>query len=187
MTQGILLAAGQSSRYGSLKLLAPLDDGRPMIMHSIDNMSKALEKVLVVVNNKHRELIGLLQTHDIHFFISPRSLLGMGNSIADAVQYTRSATGWIIAPGDMPYIKPETFSIVQTCLQQGRKICAPCFNNRRGHPVGFDRQYAEQLMQLDGDRGARTIITQNKTDTTLLEVKDDGVLQDIDYPDDIKC
>jgi molybdenum cofactor cytidylyltransferase len=61
----------------------------------------------------------------------------------------------------------------------------PAFQGERGHPVGFGRRFAAQLLALDGDAGARDIISAHKNELTLVECGDPGVLQDVDRREDL--
>ena len=45
---------------------------------------------------------------------------GMGDSIAAAVRVTRDAAGWLVLPGDLPLVRPDTLQRVAQALE-------PCF------------------------------------------------------------
>src|SRR5512140_947872 len=61
---------------------------------------------------------------------------GMGDSIAAAVRLTRDAAGWLVLPGDLPLVQPQTLRAVAAALAQ-HAIVVPHFHGQRGHPVGF--------------------------------------------------
>lgn len=187
MTQvtGILLAAGYGQRFGSNKLLHPLGDGTPLILHSVRALKAALEHTVVVVNARHREVIALLKREGVSMVIN-QSSTGTGKSIACGVQASRRADGWVIALGDMPLLSIPTIQSVAEGIRSRNAICAPAYGNRRGHPVGFGKAYAKELMQLNDDEGARHIIAANRDCLELIETADAGVITDIDYPQDIQ-
>jgi 2-C-methyl-D-erythritol 4-phosphate cytidylyltransferase len=58
MNIGVILAAGKSTRFDSeiSKQLYPID-GKPMIQHSIDLLSKNLDKVIIVTNSECKDKI----------------------------------------------------------------------------------------------------------------------------------
>ena len=58
MNIGVILAAGRSSRFDSTipKQLYPIDD-KPIVQHSIDLLSKYLDKVIIVTNSECRDKI----------------------------------------------------------------------------------------------------------------------------------
>ena len=70
-------------------------------------------------------------------------------------------------------------------LKEGVGIIAPVYDNQRGHPVGFNNDYLEELIALDQDLGARNIIAKHKDQLELLAIDDEGVIRDIDYSEDV--
>ena len=86
----------------------------------------------------------------------------------------------IIALADMPCIPETVIQVVATGLQQGSDIIAPVYKKLRGHPVGFSARYAQALMQLHSDVGARSIIRENSDSLELIGTTEKGVIIDID-------
>jgi molybdenum cofactor cytidylyltransferase len=85
----------------------------------------------------------------------------------------------------MPNVSGETVDQVADALRKGAPIAAPFFEGRRGHPVGFGHAFAEQLMALDGDVGARNILLRHSNNLVRIETNDSGILLDIDTPRDL--
>ncbi len=183
---GILLAAGQSKRFGHAdKLLQPLSNGLPLITQTVRTMLTVLDTVMVVVPPEHEALAKLLNDEAVHLTINPEAIIGMGNSLACGVTATSDALGWIICLADMPWIQATTLNKVMTALQDGHALVAPRYQNLRGHPVGFGREYRETLMNLQGDVGARSVVKQHKAQLQYLDVNDPGILLDVDTPADL--
>lgn len=182
---GILLAAGYGQRFGSNKLLHPMADGNPLILHSVRALKAALPHTVVVVNARHREVINLLKKEGVSIVLN-HSSAGMGRSIACGVQASRRSDGWVIALGDMPLLSVAIIQAVAECIRSRKTICAPAYHSRRGHPVGFGKAYAKELMLLNDDEGARHIIEANRDCLELIETEEPGVITDIDYPQDIQ-
>jgi molybdenum cofactor cytidylyltransferase len=187
---GVLLAAGQSQRFGSNKLLQPITDNTPMLLLCAEKLSQVLPGSIVVIN---RELIGLqgqLEQLGLHVVVNEQSQQGMGSSIACAVRASETlkpdAAGWLILLADMPYIETHTLEQLVSRLEQGAGLVAPTYRQQRGHPVGFSQMYKHDLRVLNGDTGARDILKKNHTELYLLPVDDEGILIDIDRPDDIR-
>ena len=86
---------------------------------------------------------------------------------------------------DMPAIKPETLLTVAKALRRDN-IVAPSFAGKRGHPVGFGRDFFREFSALRGDEGAKTIVVAHIDKLELVDVEDKGVLQDIDVPEDLQ-
>ena len=72
-----------------------------------------------------------------------------------------------------------------TALRDGAPMAAAAIGGRRGHPVGFAATYADALMALDGDRGARDVVAAAGSALCEVEVDDDGTVRDIDVPADL--
>ena len=62
MTGGIVLAAGQSERFGSRKLLEPLD-GLPLVCHSVLGCLSATEQTWIVVEQDDTRLGEAIASH----------------------------------------------------------------------------------------------------------------------------
>ena len=187
---GILLAAGYSRRFGADKLLALLPGGTPVAIAAAralrDGMTLALgerAQTIAVVRPEQKELAKLLDREGITALVSDAARRGMGTSLAAAVTATADAPGWVVALADMPFLKPETVAEVARALAAGNKIAAPAVNGRRGHPVGFAASFGAVLGTLDGDEGARRLLTENEV--TLIACDDAGILRDVDVPEDL--
>lgn len=183
---GILLAAGLGRRFGSNKLLHPLGDGIPLVLHSVRTLQTVLPDTLVVVNAQDHGTIALLESEGLNMVLNHSAGAGMGTSIASGVRARQSAEGWVIAMADMPCLRQKTIRAVAAGLQNPSSICAPSYEGQRGHPVGFGCGYADALMELSADEGARHIISANWERLELFETSDQGVIIDIDHRKDLE-
>jgi molybdenum cofactor cytidylyltransferase len=91
----------------------------------------------------------------------------------------------VIALADMPYLNASTIRSVAAGIRDRNSICAPLYGNQRGHPVGFGNAYAEGLLHLSGNEGARRLIAANRDCLELIATQDSGTVSDIDYPQDL--
>jgi len=57
---------------------------------------------------------------------------------------------------------------------------------KRGHPVGFGRSYLAELLTLQGDEGARSIIARHPGELEIVECDDSAILRDIDTAADLE-
>jgi len=67
----------------------------------------------------------------------------------------------------------------------GATIAAPCWQGRRGHPVGFSQALGPELAALSGDEGAKILIQTYLEQLHIIDCDDSGILRDIDKPDDL--
>ena len=183
---GILLAAGSGSRFGSDKLLHPLTDSTPLALAAARRLRPACDRVLAVLRPGSDALAERLAAEGFERVVSAASLHGMGHSLAAGVRAAPDAAGWLIALADMPFIAPASYDCVATALRAGSSIVVPEYRGRRGHPVGFARQWGAQLARLTGDEGARRIVTAFPDAVVRCEVDDPGIVRDVDRATDLK-
>lgn len=183
MIQGILLAAGRSSRFGADKLLQPMPDGTPVAMAAAHALVTALPGALAVVNEDAAELAQRLKALGLRVSVCPEADQGMGTSLAWGVAQAPEADGWLIALADMPYIAPGTIRLVAQAVVRPDSIAAPFYLGQRGHPVAFGAAYRDALVSLRGEEGARSLL-EGRT-LAAVECSDSGILRDIDTPEDI--
>ena len=179
---GILLAAGQGTRFGANKLLFPLADGTPMAVACASTLHSVLAHCIAVVDDAHGDVAHLLAAAGLQVIANPRAREGMGTSIACGVAASPAAGGWVIALADMPRVPAHVIRQVAGGLAQGADLVAPVWRGQRGHPVGFAARHAPALLALHADRGARDIIAAHRDTLQLIDTQDRGVIMDIDTP-----
>ena len=183
---GILLAAGQSRRFGSNKLLHPVQ-ATPMLMVSAKKLVNELPDSVVVISDALQQYQSQLEQLGLRVVVNEQAEQGMGGSIACGVDASQYASGWVIALADMPYIRQDTIRLLTQRLKNGAAIVAPLYQQQRGHPAGFSQQFKQELLALDQDTGARQIIARHQQQLELLAIDDIGVISDIDEPNDIRA
>jgi molybdenum cofactor cytidylyltransferase len=172
---GILLAAGNSSRFGADKLLFPLPDGTPVVVQAARRLRSVIPDLWAVLRPEQEAVASLLQAEGLTLVHCPQAARGMGESLACGVRATAT----------MPFVRPGTARAVAERIAAGAVLAAPVFQGRRGHPVGFGPPLGASLSSLSGDIGARTLLEQEKDRLELIPVDDPGVLVDIDTPADL--
>jgi molybdenum cofactor cytidylyltransferase len=184
---GILLAAGRGRRFDPAgarnKLLAQLPRGEPVVVASARNMLAALPRVIAVVPSAGpvADALGAL---GCEVTICKDAGKGMGVSLVHALRHSLPGSqAWIVALGDMPFVQPSTIRSLAAALASGVAIAAPALQGRRGNPVAFSAACLPELLALQGDEGARRILTSRPV--ALVEVLDPGIFHDIDTPADL--
>ncbi len=184
MICGILLAAGSSVRFGSPKLLQALDEKNSIAQRSALHLQQAIANLLVVVRPDDARLIQQMQDINIPYVLCSQATNGMSASIACGIKHSMDASGWIIALADMPLVQTSTIRQIAQALESN-SIVAPYYHGQRGNPVGFSAQYRQALLNLEGDKGARDLLTTNEDHIYRIITEDAGVVQDIDTADDM--
>jgi molybdenum cofactor cytidylyltransferase len=185
---GILLAAGRGQRFGGGKLPTKLGTGKTILETSAGAMRAAIDDVTMVVRDD-AELVALAERIsgelDVRLLINPRADEGMATSIVAGVEATSTAAGWLIALADMPFVLPSTVRDIAEQVRSPASIIVPAHQGKRGHPVGFGRDYFDRLITLTGDAGARSVVQTFAAEVQVLSVDDAGVLIDIDTQADL--
>ncbi|GAB3415662.1 nucleotidyltransferase family protein [Massilia agilis] len=185
---GILLAAGRGSRFDPSgarnKLLELLPCGEPVVARSARHLLAAMPRVVAVVGPHSGDVVHVLRTLGCEVIICDEAGQGMAASLVHAIRHSLpDAQAWIVALGDMPFVRPATIEALGAALSSGADIAAPVFKGRRGNPVGFSQTHLAALLALQGDQGARAILQANPV--TQVEVDDPGVVEDIDEQADL--
>lgn len=161
----IVLASGKGERFmasgGNAHKLKALLAGKPVLQHTMDTV----------------------RSSGLPWHLEEGNHPGMGDSIAAAVRATANACGWLILPGDLPLIQSATLLQVAASLQQ-HTVVLPQYKGQRGHPVGFGLGCRAALLQLQGDKGAASVLKQFCVHD--LVVHDVGAITDIDTVEDLQ-
>jgi molybdenum cofactor cytidylyltransferase len=183
----LVLAAGKARRFGGDKLLYPLADNRCLLDRCIGNLQAARIDFSVVVSADNHAVQQHCHNGGYECVVHPNAERGMGSSIACGVKSQAKNNAWLILPADMPAVAATTITAVATALQHGKHIVAPRYQQQQGHPVGFSSLLYEELIQLDGDHGARAILQAHPELLQLIDVTDPGILLDVDTPEALQA
>lgn len=165
--------------------MAPLPDGRPMILHAAQSLVPAVDEVVCVIRSDDHALQYVCEAEGLTVVHCPDAHQGMSASLKAGILARPNAQGWLIALGDMPLIKTTTCQQVVRTFQEQNKIVVPSYQGKRGHPVAFPNQYREALLVLTGDRGAKSVLRQYADEVVELVVEDAGVCWDVDTKDEL--
>lgn len=144
------------------------------------NLSSVVDCVIVVVRSDADTLADQVERQGLNITRCDAAAEGMSHSLKTGILETSGASGWIIALADMPFIQAKTIHSVLEQLRKGASIAAPYYNGRRGHPVGFGRQYLAELRSLGGDRGAWSILNRHPAQIHKIDCNDPAIHIDVD-------
>lgn len=184
----ILLAAGNSRRFGENKLLHKIY-GKPMYQYILDyanelKLEGKLDHVVVVTQydeigndiKESKNTISVVKNENPEHGISHSIALGLER----LQQISAKSEACLFAVCDQPYLKKETLAgFIEESKQskQGIAICA-C-GTRMGNPVIFCHNYYGELAQIKGDKGGKQVVMHHLDDTFFYQVPE-VELEDID-------
>lgn len=183
----VVLAAGRSSRMGTLnKLLAPLD-GKPMLCHVVEAaLAAGLADVVVVTGHMREQVEAALRGLPVRFVHNPDYREGLASSLkAGVAALSRDIDGAFIILGDMPRIRADHLRRLADAFDPaaGRSIVVPVHGGRRGNPVLWGRAFFVTFEGLEGDTGARHLIGQFPEAVAEVDIPDAAIFLDVDTPE----
>jgi molybdenum cofactor cytidylyltransferase len=184
---GIILAAGESKRFGEPKQL--LDwKGQPFVRAVAKTALEAgLSPVVVVTGANAASVESAVKDLNITVINNEDWKSGQGSSIKAGINAFNSNShskpgGVIFLLADQPQV---TTSILRALIEKHAEglypVVAPMVMDQRANPVLFDRATFADLMALEGDVGGRAIFHKHRVE--YLPWHDDRLLLDVDTPE----
>lgn len=185
---GVLLAAGRSTRFGEENKLTTTVADEPMVARAARTLARSsVRSVVVVLGHEADAVREALSGFDVEFVVNDAYREGQGTSVAAGARALRErdAEAGVFALGDMPTIDPSSVDALIAAYQDGAgSALAAAYRGRRGNPVLFDSRYFSALSESDGDVGGRDVLV-NADDAALVETGDPGVRRDVDTQSDL--
>jgi len=183
----VVLASGRSTRMGRANKLLEKFRDRTLVRHVAEAaLGSSATKTIVVTGHQEELVRAALDDLPVEFAANPNFANGLSTSLATGISIlTGELDGAIILLGDMPLITPELIDqlIAAFAPHDGRSICVPYRNGRRGNPVLWGSAFFPELAQLSGDTGARHIIAENADAIAEVDVATDAIFADVDTPE----
>src|SRR5690606_3479189 len=192
--EAVVLAAGAGRRFGGGKLLAPYAGGALLDGALAAAFAARARSVAVVTGDRAEEVAAAArafaeragQAKRLKLLFAPRHAEGMGCSLAAAAEaLPADAAGVFVFLGDMPRVPHDLAARLAEALHGGADAAAPVAGGRRANPVLLGARLLPALRELSGDQGARAILAGLGERLALVEVEDEGVLFDVDRPEQL--
>ena len=208
----IMLAAGNSRRFGANKLLYEID-GIPMYRHVLEQLDDTKKKIensyseysdIVQSNNLYRNNITAkiicniivitqydaiaeaVKTKEIQVLYNPHPEDGISSSVKIGLNASLDADAVLFTVSDQPWLTSETIcELIHVFLNTSKGIACVSCQGKMGNPCIFDRKYYNELLSLEGDKGGKKVIMKHLDDTQIYEIEAGRELEDIDYYESI--
>jgi molybdenum cofactor cytidylyltransferase len=183
----IVLAAGRSTRMGAAnKLLADVD-GKPMLRHSVEAaLASRARPVLVVTGHQADEVRAALTGLDVAFVANPDFATGLSSTLKAGIRgLPETADAALVLLGDMPRIETAHLEamIAASATDAASVIVVPVHQGRRGNPVLWPSDLFAEMLALEGDVGARSLMARHAQRVREIELGTDAIFMDVDTPD----
>jgi CTP:molybdopterin cytidylyltransferase MocA len=187
---GVLLAAGEGSRFGQPKALVELN-GQTLAERGVGLLrAGGADPILVVTGAVPLELDGTLTVDN------PQWRTGMGSSLRAALHaLTEAGRGPDIGPdigavvvalADQPLVGAEAVARLIAAYRGGASVAVAAYHGQPRNPVLLAREHWPEVIETaTGDQGARTFLRTRPELVTLVECGDTGRPDDIDTPADL--
>jgi molybdenum cofactor cytidylyltransferase len=182
----IILAAGRSTRMGTVNKLTIAIEGKPMVRAAAEAALASQARPAIVVTGHQRENVeAALKDLPLRFVHNPDFAEGLSTSMkAGLAALPADSDGVVVLLGDMPRIAAAEIDKLIAAFNpvEGRAIVVPTRKGQRGNPVLLGKQLFLELARVEGDSGARAVIAAHPDLVAEVEMDNDGVLTDIDTP-----
>jgi molybdenum cofactor cytidylyltransferase len=183
----VVLAAGRSMRMGKRNKLLEVVAGRSMIQHAVTAAEQSRVATITVVTGHEADRVTKeLAGHDVAFVHNPNYADGLATSLVVGLNaLPDDCDGAIVLLGDMPGVSAQVIDRLLAAFapEDGRGICVPTSDGRRGNPILWARRYFADMKNLKGDVGAKSLLGVHSEDIAEVPIDTGDVLTDIDTPE----
>jgi len=186
MISGVVLAAGESKRFGRTKQLALLE-GKSLVQHAIDALVDAGMGEVVIVTGHDADAV------EASLAMPPRGRVvrnsayrdGQASSLSTALHaLDDSSEAAVVLMADQPGIGADTVrAIVEEFLATRKQVVRVAYRNGPG-PALLSREIYGQAAHLFGDVGARELIASHPEWVEEVPIDEDAP-RDVDNPQDL--
>ena len=151
---GLVLAAGEGSRFGATKQLAPLA-GRPLLEHALASVA-ALSPRVVVLGHAADEILAAVDLQGAEPAVCEGWREGQAASLRCGVAALGDVDAAVVVLGDQPRITAE--AVARVAAAAGAGAARASYAGRPGHPVLLGRALLDRVGELRGDVGFRDLL-----------------------------
>lgn len=167
---------------GSHKLLLPVA-GEPMVRRTTRIALERCSPLIVVTGNGREAVEKALEGLDgILPVFNPEWEAGrVGSAIRGIESLPAGCHGFFLHHADMPFVSEAAFGSLEEAMGGDLALVAGR-SGKPGHPVYFPSSYIPAIFGLAGGESLKRVL--DDKGGIIIETGCDGVLEDIDSPDD---
>ncbi len=187
----LVLAAGRSTRMGAVNKLIAEIGGKPLVRIAAEQaLASRAAPVIVVTGHQRAEVEAALDGLPVRLVHNPDYADGLGTSLkAGIAAVPADADGAVVCLGDMPQVDAALIDKLIAAFDPERSalVVVPSIDGRRGNPVLWSRRFFPDLMQIQGDIGARHLIGNYAEAVVEVPLKGAAALTDVDTPESLSA
>jgi molybdenum cofactor cytidylyltransferase len=185
----VVLAAGRSTRMGAVNKLIAEIGGKPLVRIAAEQaLASRASPVIVVTGHQREKVESALDGLPVRLVHNPDYADGLGTSLkAGIAAVPEDADAAIVCLGDMPQVDSALIDKLLAAFdpEKGALVVTPSIDGRRGNPVVWSRRFFNDLMQIQGDIGARHLIGNYAEAVVEVPVASEAALIDVDTPESL--
>ena len=183
---GILLAAGESKRFGSDKLLYRLKCGDQIGIKAAKKLKQFVDDTKIVLPKENKSREKKFRSLNFDILKNTKDQAELSLSLKTGLSAIQNFDYCIIALADMPFISKDTYShMIKLLCSKSFDLVAPSFKNRRGHPVGISSTVIEHFLEVNQKVLIKEYFKKAQFSKCIFPTDDPGIICDIDYPKDL--
>jgi len=185
----VVLAAGRSTRMGALNKLTADVGGKPLVRRAAEQaLASRAAPVIVVTGHERDKVEAALAGLRVTFVHNANFADGLGTSLKTGIAAVPAeADAAIVCLGDMPQVDAALIDKLIAAFDpvRGALVVLPSIDGQRGNPVLWSRRFFPELMNVQGDIGARNLIASYAEAVTEVPVAGTAALTDVDTPESL--
>jgi len=186
---GIILSAGLSGRMNAFKPLLTLKSGNTFIQTIFEKLSSVCDKIIVVTGFKSNEieenLNSIEQKDKLRFVFNKNYKSGMFTSLQTCLSEAKSQ--WYLYHFvDQPSLPISFYSDFIQQIDDQLNWIQPTYSNRKGHPILFDYQVRELILQSSENKTLRDVAKDKSINKKFWECGTDLIFEDVDSPEEYR-
>ncbi|MEK3854717.1 nucleotidyltransferase family protein [Cytobacillus sp. FSL H8-0458] len=184
----ILLAAGQSSRMGTLKGLLPWN-GMTLFEHQLNTLRKSVfTEIVVVLGFEAEKFLSIAKKYSAKLIINEEFQDGKCSSIIAGVKASDTLSETILITSVDQPLHSVTINKLAGNLRKSRCLIAvPSHQRKRGHPILFSSRLRNELLSIKEEKmGLRHVIQQHEKSLLEVPVENEQVHLNLNHLEDYK-
>lgn len=169
----VILAAGNSSRFPEHKLLYKIDKTNMLEIALQKGKKLPVSKRYVIA--QHEEIKKLALSYGYEIIHNKHPEKGISHSIVLAVKSCEEDDGILFVVADQPWLNETTLQMMLEKADENHIICVGNYGEFQ-NPMLFPQHYFEELLELQGDKGAKKIAYKHKEKVICVSCEKDELL-----------